>query len=143
MKILPLTISHAKALAELNARNFNDGWTESMITGAFNGGRFFAFGAYLQDKLVGSITLSIGDEDADIEGVVVDKEQRGKGLAYQLLEQAHSFIKSKGKIKALLEVRESNVPAISLYEKAGYKKISVRKRYYNDDENALVMLKEF
>lgn len=143
MKILPLSIDHAEELAQLNARNFGDGWTKNMIISAFNSKRFFAFGAYLEDKLIGSITISMGDEDADVEGVVVDKNQRGKGIAYKLLEQAHSLILQQGKRKTLLEVRESNLPAIRLYEKAGYKRISVRKRYYSDDENALVMLKEF
>lgn len=142
MNVIPLTIAHLKQLSQLNARNFNDGWTEGMMNSAFNGGRFFAFGAFIDDRLIGSITLSIGDEDADIEGVVVDMDQRQKGIAYQLLDTAHSFIRGKGKLKVLLEVRESNFPAINLYEKAGYKRISVRKRYYNDDENALVMLKE-
>jgi ribosomal-protein-alanine N-acetyltransferase len=142
MKIQSLTIDNAKELSGLNECNFNDGWTESMIISAFNGGRFFAFGAFIEDKLIASVTLSLGDEDADIEGIVVDKSQRGKGIASQLIDMAHDFIKENGKQKVLLEVRESNLPAISLYKKVGYKKISVRKRYYSDDENALVMLKE-
>ena len=45
--------------------------------------------------------------------------------------------------KLFLEVRESNLPAISLYEKYGFIKISQRKKYYKDGENADVMLKRF
>ena len=89
MKIQSLTIDSAKELSRLNELNFNDGWTESMITSAFNGGRFFAFGAINEENLVGSVTISLGDEDADIEGIVVDKEQRGKGIALQLINLAH------------------------------------------------------
>ena len=41
-----------------------------------------------------------------------------------------------------LEVRESNIPAISLYEKFKFKKISIRKNFYsNPNENAVVMKK--
>ena len=42
-----------------------------------------------------------------------------------------------------LEVRESNYPAINLYEKSGFKEVSRRKNYYKDGETAIVMKKEF
>ena len=50
----------------------------------------------------------------------------------------------KAKIKYItLEVRESNVAAISLYEKNGFKSIGTRKGYYQDNnENALIMFTE-
>ena len=42
-----------------------------------------------------------------------------------------------------LEVRESNIAAISLYEKNGFKSIGTRKGYYQDNnENALIMFTE-
>ena len=42
---------------------------------------------------------------------------------------------------ATLEVRRSNKPAIAMYERAGFKTVHVRAKYYQDDgEDALVML---
>ena len=41
-----------------------------------------------------------------------------------------------------LEVRVSNKVAIALYEKYGFKKISVREKYYENVEDAYVMQKE-
>ena len=123
--------------------NFSDGWTESMLDSGFDGGRLFAFGAYMDKKLVGVITISLSLDDADIEGVVVDKEFRCKGIAKALIERAHDFILSKGIKKVLLEVRQSNAPAISLYKSVGYTQISTRKGYYQDGENALILIKEF
>ena len=42
-----------------------------------------------------------------------------------------------------LEVRESNISAISLYDKFGFSTIGVRKKYYQDnDENALILFTE-
>jgi ribosomal-protein-alanine N-acetyltransferase len=41
-----------------------------------------------------------------------------------------------------LEVREHNQPAISLYQKFGFETMYVRKGYYPDGENALVMVKK-
>ena len=40
-----------------------------------------------------------------------------------------------------LEVRESNTPAIKLYEKFDFKNLGVRKNYYKNNENAIIMTK--
>ena len=42
-----------------------------------------------------------------------------------------------------LEVRESNMPAINLYQKYGFTQVGKRPKYYRDGETALVMKKEF
>ena len=41
-----------------------------------------------------------------------------------------------------LEVKETNIKGINFYTKNEFKQISVRKHYYKDGENALVMMKE-
>ena len=47
---------------------------------------------------------------------------------------------AKGAQKVLLEVREGNLSAIALYEKLGFKKIGVRRGYYeNPREDAIIM----
>lgn len=142
MKINQLTKTDVKDILGLYHDNFNDGWTENMLNSGFDGGRLFAFGTLDEHKLLGAITISLSLDDADIEGIVVDREFRCKGIGFALIQKAHEFIKENGKNRVLLEVREANEQAIALYLKAGYKKISVRKSYYSDGENALVMEKE-
>lgn len=122
--------------------NFDDGWTESQLISAFDSGRFLAFGKREGDSLIALLTISTTQFDADIEGIVVDKAFRNKGYATQLLEFAQAELKNKGIEKIFLEVRKSNIPAKSLYQKKGYKEISVRKKYYSDGEDAVVMAKE-
>ena len=41
-----------------------------------------------------------------------------------------------------LEVRQSNIPAIALYESYGFKKVAKRPNYYLDGESADLMIKE-
>ena len=41
-----------------------------------------------------------------------------------------------------LEVRVSNVKAIALYQKFGFKNVAVRKRYYSNGEDAYLMIKK-
>ena len=79
-------------------------------------------------------------EEAHITTLSVHPQQRKKGIAQNLLFQIIDDC-YKNKIKYItLEVRESNIPAISLYEKNGFKSIGVRKNYYQDNnENALIM----
>lgn len=67
------------------------------------------------------------------------KRKVAQSLVFRIVDDCY-----KNKIKYItLEVRESNVPAISLYEKNGFKSIGTRKNYYQDNnENALIMFTE-
>ena len=82
-------------------------------------------------------------EEAHITTLSVHPDYRQRGIAQQLL---FAIIDDcyKNKIKYItLEVRESNIAAISLYEKNGFKSIGTRKGYYQDNnENALIMFTE-
>ena len=82
-------------------------------------------------------------EEAHITTLSVHPEYRQKGIDQKLL---FAIIDDcyKNKIKYItLEVRESNIAAISLYEKNGFKSIGTRKGYYQDNnENALIMFTE-
>ena len=137
-----LSESDTADIVKLHQENFSDGWTESMLLSAWKSGRFMALGAFIKDNLIGVITCSKGLDDADIEGIVSDKNYRGKGVATALIEELIKRLKSANIDKILLEVRETNIPAINLYKKFGFNAISVRKGYYADGENAIVMIKE-
>ena len=51
-----------------------------------------------------------------------------------------SFSKKEGMVRALLEVRETNLFAIKLYESFGFQIDGIRKKYYRDnEENAILM----
>ncbi len=127
-------------ICALYLKDFADGWNKEMLVSAFNTGRFLCAGAFDDERLIGVITCSKCVDDADLEGIVTLKEYRGKGVATALLQFTEKQL--KGMKKLLLEVREGNLPAIEFYKKNGFKKISVRKKYYADGENALVFVKE-
>ena len=71
-----------------------------------------------------------------------EKNQTKKGIASSLLSNIYSFCINNGIIKILLEVRKSNIIAQNLYEKQGFKKISERKKYYDNIEDAYIYEKE-
>lgn len=82
-------------------------------------------------------------EEAHITTLSVHPEARRKKVAQKLLFQLFEDC-YKNEIKYItLEVRESNIPAICLYEKNSFKSIGTRKGYYQDNnENALIMFTE-
>ena len=56
------------------------------------------------------------------------------GIASLLISNLIQFCTENNITKILLEVRELNTPAQKLYEKFGFKKISIRKKYYNNED---------
>ena len=66
------------------------------------------------------------------------------GFGQKLVENAISVCTDKECAFITLEVRVSNLAAISLYESCGFEKIGERKNFYTSPtENALIMTKYF
>ena len=68
----------------------------------------------------------------------VDPRYQRRGIGRALL---HACEEKTTLPRMKLTVRMSNEPAISLYEKEGYRSVDIWKRYYNDGEDGLVMEK--
>ncbi len=142
MNIRPLKYLDFDCLDRIVKTDFPDGWNKQMLLSAMDSGRFFGFVLEI-DKIISFITYEVGvDGTADIQSVYTLKEYRQKGFAKTLLKNAITDCENRGMQKIFLEVRENNFSAIKLYQSFGFKQISVRKKYYSDGENAVVMLRE-
>ena len=93
-------------------------------------------------KIIGYIGISYVLDSADIISIVVHKDYTQKGIATLLLQEIFAFAKENNIHKIMLEVRRSNLPAQKLYEKHGFKQITIRKNYYDNSEDALIYEKE-
>ena len=90
-------------------------------------------------KIVGyAVVWKIKDE-ANINNFAIVPDFRRNGYGAQLL--SHIVMRFKDCAHLFLEVRQSNLAAIRLYEKFGFTKIDVRRKYYSDSEDALIMHK--
>ena len=79
-------------------------------------------------------------EEAHITILAIDPRFQGQGLGQALLWALLKSANQRQLERATLEVRESNLAAVSLYKKFGFKEAGRRKRYYEDTgEDALVM----
>jgi ribosomal-protein-alanine N-acetyltransferase len=142
MNIKILSKEDINCILELFSSDFEDGWNKNQLSSSFDSGLFLCVGAFDNEKLVGVICASSSIDTADIESVVVKKEFRRKGIASLLINELINLLEKENITKILLEVRESNLKAISLYKKHNFKEISVRKKYYANGENALIFIKE-
>lgn len=137
-----LSKSDLPFLLSSRSLGFLDCWTEEMFLSAFKLQNFGGLIAYEEDKDVAFITYDKSFDTADIEDVFVIPEYRKKGVANKLIENLILTLKEEGIKEVFLEVRKSNIPAINLYTKSGFNKISERKKYYSNGEDALVFKKE-
>lgn len=97
---------------------------------------------YLKDdKIIGYISYQIMYERAELNYIFVKEEERKKGVASKMLEYMLNNLKEECIETIDLEVNSLNKKAINLYQKYGFKTVSIRKKYYNGIDGFL-MLKE-
>ena len=81
--------------------------------------------------------------EVHILSIATHPDRRRAGIGARLLAHALDQACAIGATLATLEVRRGNRPAIAMYERAGFRTVHVRTRYYQEDgEDALVMLAE-
>jgi len=98
--------------------------------------------AELTGSVVGYLCLTVLLDEAEILDVAVDPVCQRSGIGAALLEWACSEALRQGAEKLHLEVRATSHPAIALYERFGFVKSGLRKGYYEQGIDALLMDKK-
>ncbi len=78
-------------------------------------------------------------DECSIGNIVTHEDFRGMGLATKLMDALLSELKERKIAKVFLEVEHDNVPAIALYEKAGFVRYGYRRGYYGAGKDAVLM----
>lgn len=140
MNVRLMRLSDADKLAELESKYFSLPWSKESIIDSFRLSNYRFVVAHEDDEVVGYCAMYIAGDEADITNVVVDSGFRRKNIATQLLNFLFVEARKIGVLKVHLEVRKSNEPAIALYEKMGFVKITERKNFYEKPiEDAILM----
>lgn len=113
---------------------FHGSWTRKMLLEEINNPLCVLTTAMHSGGVAGFALGKIAADEAELYQIAVLPDYRRQGIAAQLLMELHTLLKEKGAVCCFLEVRSRNTPAIALYESLGYKKISLRKGYYGDDD---------
>jgi ribosomal-protein-alanine N-acetyltransferase len=98
--------------------------------------------AEVDREVVGYAVASIVADIAELQRIAVTESQRRSGLATDLLEAIVTRSRAGRADRLLLEVRETNEPAIAFYAAHGFVEIDRRRRYYRDGATAIVMRRD-
>lgn len=101
------------------------------------------FLARLDDGTVcGFLIAKCAFDEAELYQLAVSENRRRTGNAAVLMDVFIERLTERKVKRVFLEVRKSNIPAVSLYEKYGFKTMNIRKNYYSAPvEDALIMEK--
>ena len=141
MEIRPWIFEDNKEIFSLENECFENFWSFKTISDTFLQDNFIGFVAVEDGKIIGFIATVWCVDECEIELIAVKKEYRNRLIATSLLNTAIKKFKEMKIIKLFLEVRRSNEVAQSFYEKQGFTYVGVRKNYYNNQEDALIMTK--
>lgn len=129
------------ALLEMEKECFPDPWNEKSWLDAFARPDFFSFAVKEGETLIGFVCGTCLFEESELLKIAVTPSIRGRGLGEMLLNVFLQSAKDRGAEKMFLEVREGNVAARRLYEKSGFTQTRIRKKYYDNGEDAVEMVK--
>ena len=135
---------HVPQVAELEKLCFADPWSEKSIASEL--GNIWSYWVVALDgeRVVGYIGSQSSADETDVMNVAVHPDYRRRGIAESLIESLIRELKNRGSHALMLEVRDSNEPAIALYEKLGFRQVGLRKNYYhNPKEHARILRKEW
>lgn len=143
IEISRMNISDLDSIKDILVADFDDFWNYNVFKSEIENPNSKYIKAKFDGKIVGFAGIWKSVDDVHITDIVTAKDFRKNGIGSRLLENLIDLAKrEKGISSITLEVNENNIPAIKLYEKFGFKNVGLRKKYYNNTYDALIMTKE-
>lgn len=143
MQIVKMEPRHIEDILLVERECFSDPWSEAMFSEEISGKFAHYYVAETDGKAVGYMGMWALSGEGHITNVAISPSYRRKGYAKALIEHFTEIAKEENLEFMTLEVRASNTPAIKLYESFGFVQVGVRKKYYENREDALLMTKFF
>ena len=139
MKIRRLTYADLPQVIAIERRAFPAPWSLAMFVLELSKPAGICLAAVQGKTVVGYLICSRYDTVWHIMNVAVDPELQRKGIGSAMLNHLLAEV-ADDRARYTLEVRQSNAPAIRLYERFGFRAAGLRRRYYQDNgEDALIM----
>jgi [ribosomal protein S18]-alanine N-acetyltransferase len=144
LELRRLELADLDAIERIERVSYRTPWSRSMFASELAKPSSLSFGAVDETgTLVGYLVLSRYVDAWHVMNVAVAPERRRQGVASALLQRLLELTKDDALRGYTLEVRVSNVGAISLYERFGFVRKGLRRGYYTDNrEDALIMWRE-
>ncbi len=127
------------SIHKISESSLKNSWSLKSFEEDFNNMFSKYFSLIYKNEVIGFLSSRIVIDEVTITNIGILEKFRGNHLSKTLLNNLFSLYKN---FNFFLEVRESNVIAISLYKSLGFLEISKRYSYYkNPTENAIIMKK--
>lgn len=115
-------------------KDFPNLWNEEIFKNDIENSKYIV--AKEDDEILGFTGYRIVFDEMEIMNIVTKESKRKNGIASDML----SYLIRKNKVERInLEVNENNIPAINLYKKFGFKQVGLRKKYYDNKDDAILM----
>ncbi|WP_051654218.1 ribosomal protein S18-alanine N-acetyltransferase [Persephonella sp. KM09-Lau-8] len=137
IKIADFNKEYLPQVQEILKENFEYPWSEEQIlsSNAFSIKKVFLYENNPVAFFAGELIFSEGS----ISMIAVKKELQGKGIGKYVISWFIDLCKQKGINNIWLEVSQNNKKAIRFYESFGFTTQDIRKNYYKDGSDALIM----
>lgn len=133
---------HLRRVLEIEEQLYPRPWTHrtfvSELANMRSGTRYYLV-AYVDDTLVGYGGLMFSGDDAHVTNVAVDPQWHQRGIATEILLDLATLAHDRGCDAMTLEVRHTNQAAQDLYRKFGFVPAGIRKKYYENRDDAIIM----
>ena len=140
MKIRSALLTDLGHIFHMEKRIFNDSWSKEVIRQELiREKNSLNLIAEMDGKIIGYFFAHLVEDEAHILNIAVDISHQHKGLGKQFLNNIMDKYLQYGDV--FLEVKRTNFPAINLYLNFGFEEIDIRKKYYSDGEDAVIMVK--
>jgi [ribosomal protein S18]-alanine N-acetyltransferase len=145
-----LSTEDATTLSVLHREDFVRPWTDDEFASLLEQDTVFGFGAkeigHGSEPPVGFVLARMAAGEGEILSVAVARSHRRLGLGWQLIDAVLRRLHADRAEALFLEVDETNVPALSLYRRLGFRQVGARPNYYKSTEHgptgALVMRRD-
>jgi ribosomal-protein-alanine acetyltransferase/2-amino-4-hydroxy-6-hydroxymethyldihydropteridine diphosphokinase len=114
-------------------------WSRDALVNELNMNYAIYYVAFKGSQILGFVGSWFVADEMQIHSLATDENHRGKKIAESLIAVCIDTALENQVPRAILDVRESNIPAQNLYKKFGFKQVGIRKQYYPDKENALLL----
>lgn len=142
LTVEPLRRRHLSALMPIEEASYPKPWTLNVFNGELEmmrrGERTY-LAAMRGRELVGYAGLLYSDDSGHVTNIAVAVQHQRRGVGARLLAELAWVAIERGCSGLTLEVRVSNARAQALYDRFGFESAGVRKRYYENTEDAIVM----
>lgn len=124
-----MTLADVPYVVEVERDSYPFPWSEGIFRDCVRVG-YFCRVVEMRDVICGYGIMSFGAGEAHILNICIHRELRDQGIGRKLLVYLLESARKASMADMFLEVRPSNPGAIHLYESIGFRRVGVRKGYY-------------